>query len=63
MKRLQKYLVDADITQTELARRLGVKQPTVWEWLHNQSSPSAENLQKLSRETGISIDELLSHAA
>jgi len=63
MERLRQYLDDESVSQTELARRLGVKQPTVWEWLNGESSPSAENLQKLSRVTGVSIDELLSHVA
>lgn len=63
MKRLRQYLQDNDMSQTEIARQMGVKQPTVWEWLNDESLPSAENLQKLSRVTGLSIDDLLSHAA
>lgn len=64
MDRLKQYLDDEKMSQAEFARMFGVKQPTVWEWLNGHSSPTAENLQKLSRMTGISIDELLSsHAA
>lgn len=61
MERLKRYLDDNGVSQTEIAKRMGVKQPTVWEWLNDESWPSAANLQKLSRITGISIDELLSH--
>lgn len=63
MKRLRKYLEENSISQVEIARKIGVKQPTVWEWLNDESKPSAENLMKLSRVTGLSIDDLLSHAA
>lgn len=61
MERLQQYLTENKLSQAEFARLFGVKQPTVWEWLNGHSSPTAENLQKLSRLTGLSIDELLSH--
>lgn len=63
MDRLKQYLEDEGMTQIELAKRIGVTQPTVWEWLNHESYPSVENLRKLSRTTGISIDELLSPAA
>lgn len=60
MECLKQYLVDQDISQAELATRVGVKQPTVWEWLNGKSKPSAERLRTLSQVTGISIDRLLS---
>lgn len=63
MKRLKRYLEENVISQVEIARQLGVTQPTVWEWLNDESKPTADNLMKLSRVTGISIDDLLSHAA
>ena len=59
MKALQRYLEDTATTQTELARQIGVSQPTVWEWLNGHTSPSADNLVRLSGITGISIDKLL----
>lgn len=63
MDRLKRYLEESGVTQTELASQVGVKQPTVWEWLHGDSQPSVDNLRKLSSATGLSIDELLSNAA
>lgn len=60
MQRLQRYLEDEAISQNDLAILVGVKQPTVWEWLNGKSKPSAARLQMLSRVTGISIDDLLS---
>jgi len=47
------------MTQAELARRVGVTQPTVWGWLSGDSLPSAETLKKLATATGLSIDALL----
>lgn len=38
---------------------MGVKQPSVWEWLQGHSLPSAKNLKRLSAVTGLSIDSLL----
>lgn len=60
MERLKRYLVDQDMTQEELARRVGVKQPTVWEWLNGDTLPSTSRLRTLARITGISMEELLS---
>ena len=61
MERLRRYLIDEAISQSELARRVGVSQPTVWGWLNDDSLPSAEMLKTLSNETGLSIDALLDH--
>lgn len=47
------------ISQAELARRVGVTQPTVWGWLAGDSQPSARTLKKLASATGLSIDALL----
>lgn len=59
MERLKQYLSDEKLTQTELARRMNVSQPTVWEWLNGDAFPSAKKLKALAALTGISIDELL----
>lgn len=50
-----------ELTQVELARRMGVAQPTVSGWLNDDALPSAETLKELSRQTGLTIDELLDH--
>lgn len=59
MNRLRRYLDDEGLTQAQFAAMVGVKQPTVWEWLNGESKPSADRLIKIGRITGISIDELL----
>jgi transcriptional regulator with XRE-family HTH domain len=60
MEKLREHLTEKEITQAEFARRLGVSQPTVWEWLNGKSLPTAARLREIAQETGISIDELLS---
>ena len=62
MKRLKKYLEREGLTQQELADKVGVKQPTVWEWVNGHSKPSADKLVVISRVTGLSIDDLLDAA-
>jgi transcriptional regulator with XRE-family HTH domain len=59
MERLRRYLDTEGMSQVEFARRVGVSQPTVWEWINGKTSPSVDNLRAISRETKISIDELL----
>lgn len=59
MERLNRWLADTSTTQKALGETLGVKQPTVCDWVNGKTSPSIDNLRELSRVTGISIDELL----
>ncbi len=59
MHRLREYLESNQISQTELAKRVGVSQPTVWGWLSGESLPSATTLKKLASATGMSVDDLL----
>jgi transcriptional regulator with XRE-family HTH domain len=59
MQRLKQFLLDSNMTQAQLAERMGVSQPTVWEWVHGESRPSFDRLISISKITGISIDELV----
>lgn len=59
MERLKQYLDQQQISQTELAQRVGVSQPTVWGWLSGKSLPAATTLKKLAVVTGMTVDELL----
>jgi len=56
---LKRYLEEHKVTQVEFAERIGVHQPTVSDWLSGRFKPSLANLQAISAETGLSIDELL----
>ena len=47
------------ITQTELARRMGVRQNTVGQWERGTRQPRAEMLPDLADALGCTLDELL----
>ena len=49
----------AGLSQTELARRMGVKVKTVRAWENDQSEPRANKLQMLAGMLGVSIMWLL----
>ena len=59
MEKLRAYMVKHEISQAQLAELIGVKQPSVWEWLNGESMPRSDNLRKISEVTGLSVDELL----
>jgi DNA-binding transcriptional regulator YiaG len=44
---VKKLREELNITQSELARRLGVNHSTVWKWEHNKEKPSLNNFIKL----------------
>ena len=48
----------AKLTQTELASRLGIKQSTVSQLLNPSSNPRLNTLRRLSKELGVSLEEL-----
>lgn len=61
VERLKRYLAEHKITQADFAASLDVTQPTVSGWLNGDSLPSAQMLKRMSRETGLTIDDLLDH--
>jgi transcriptional regulator with XRE-family HTH domain len=63
MEILRAHLQEKGISQVEFAAAVGVKQPTVWEWLNGHSTPSTPRLRKISEVTGISVDDLLKELA
>jgi transcriptional regulator with XRE-family HTH domain len=48
-----------DMTQTDLAKKLGIKQPSLNAWEKNKKNPTIPMLKKLSEIFAISIDTLL----
>lgn len=46
-----------------MAKALGVSQPTVSDWVSGKTSPTAQNLVRIARWTGLTVDELLSEVA
>lgn len=51
----------AGITKAELARRAGVDWGTIHRWEMSSSAPDADNLARLARGCGVTVDELLGH--
>ena len=56
MKRLRE---SRGIDQKEMARALGVTQPTISDWENGRKSPSVANMEKLANYFGVSTDYLL----
>ncbi len=53
-KRLAESIKQSGFTQTELARRLGIKQQTISEYLHGKSMPALDTLANLCKFIDVS---------
>lgn len=60
MQALDSYLKTTQTSQTDFAQRVGVSQPTISDLIRGKHSPSVDLLKRISRETGLSADALLS---
>lgn len=58
-KRLRAALDASGLSQSEVARRIGVSSQTINQWLSGKKAPSRANLMKFVEHTGAKIDELL----
>ena len=56
---LKEFLMENEITQTEFARKIGVKQGQVSEWLRGKAKPGYDTLRQISIAFGISADYFL----
>lgn len=61
MEALRTYLELTETTQSELARRVGVSQPTISDIINGVHSPSMELLKRLTKVTGLSADKLIAN--
>ena len=57
------YRKKADLSQEELAGRVGVSRQAVSKWELGDAAPEVDKLRALAREFGITVDELLSEEA
>ena len=55
----KKIRLENNLTQKEVARRIGIKQTNISSWENNKTRPEYENLIKLSNIYDVTIDELL----
>lgn len=58
-ERLKKLRKDADLTQVDVANKLGISQPAYASWERGIKKPTQENLVKLSKILYVSVDYLL----
>ena len=56
---LQKLRKASGLSQDEVARKLYLSRQSVSKWENGQAEPGVENLKKLSRLYGVTIDELV----
>ena len=59
MTRIKECLDRIGQTQKWLALTMGIKQPSVHDWVTGKNMPSAENLKRLSEIFNVSTDYLL----
>jgi transcriptional regulator with XRE-family HTH domain len=60
MKALESHLKSPGTSQAAFARRVGVSQPTISDIIRGKHCPSVKLLQRISKETRLSVDKLLS---
>ena len=59
-QKLYEYRINAGLSQSELAEKLGVTNKAVSKWETGAAKPSTELIRRLSAVLGVSVDELLS---
>jgi len=57
--RLYEYRKQNNLSQEELAQRIGVSRQAVSKWERAESSPDTDNLIELAKLYGVSLDDLL----
>ena len=58
-KRLAESIRQSGMTQTELARRLGIKPPTVSQYLSGRSMPALDTLANLCKVLDLDANDIL----
>ena len=56
---LKDIMIDRNLTQTELANLINIKQSQVSEWLNGKSKPGYDNLKAICLALGVSGDQIL----
>jgi transcriptional regulator with XRE-family HTH domain len=59
--RQRKYVFDCDLTQQEIAQRLGTHQPQISRWLNGRDFPRYRNLCRLAAVMGMRPAVLAQH--
>ena len=61
-QRLLEYRKKSNLSQEELAERIGVSRQAVSKWERAEASPDTDNLIMLSKIYGVTLDELINGA-
>jgi HTH-type transcriptional regulator/antitoxin HipB len=61
--RLLQYRKESNLSQEELAEKIGVSRQAVSKWERAEASPDTDNLIKLAEIYGVSLDEMLTGKA
>ena len=56
---LEEFLRENQLSQTEFARKIGVKQGQVSEWLKGKAKPGYDNLKQMTLAFEVSADYFL----
>ena len=56
---LKEIMIDFNLNQSQLAKKIGVKQNQVSEWLNGKSKPGYDSLRAICIALDISADRLL----
>ena len=57
--RITEEIQNSNMSQNEIARRIGVRQTVVWEYIHQKSLPALDTLAKLCQVLDVSADNIL----
>lgn len=57
--KLREAINQSPLTKSEIARRLGVSQPTISKYLHQNKYPSIDTLANLCEILDVSADDIL----
>lgn len=58
-KRFKNFRLSNNLTQTQVAKLIGIDQTNISSWENDKTRPEYENLIKLAKIYDVTIDELL----
>lgn len=58
-ERLAEAIRNSGMTQTELARRLGIRQPTIGQYLSGRSMPALDTFANLCKALDVDANDIL----
>lgn len=59
MEKLRSWLRDQDLSQAQLAKRMGVTEGAISQWMNGYCRPTLDNLMELAQQTGLPVESLI----